>query len=83
MYVDGLVLRLLNTVQIGAFRWNKLHIDDLDAVHFEIIPLLIGFFTYKIASIVEVGMTAYTDLSGPSRPPPKSVEITTKKDESA
>mmetsp|Transcript_7655 Transcript_7655/g.28191 ORF Transcript_7655/g.28191 Transcript_7655/m.28191 type:complete len:319 (-) Transcript_7655:140-1096(-) len=49
---------------MGAFRWNKLHVDDVDAMHFEILQLLLGFFTYKIASVVEVGATVYADLSG-------------------
>ncbi|KAK6919187.1 hypothetical protein RJ641_017609 [Dillenia turbinata] len=34
-------------------RWNEILVPDYGFMHFELIPMLVGFFTYKIATFIQ------------------------------
>ncbi|KAJ7543311.1 hypothetical protein O6H91_09G032700 [Diphasiastrum complanatum] len=35
-------------------RWNEILVPEYGAVHLQLIPMLVGFFTYKLATVIEV-----------------------------
>lgn len=47
-------------------RWNQLYADQF-GVHLELLPVLVGFFTYKIAIVGRQGLQLLQDLSAPSK----------------
>lgn len=34
-------------------RWNEILVPDFGYMHLELIPMLVGFFTYKIATFIQ------------------------------
>lgn len=44
-------------------RWNEIIAPEYNVLHLQLIPMLIGFFTYKAATVVEVFRDLYQPLS--------------------
>ncbi|KAG9446792.1 hypothetical protein H6P81_012920 [Aristolochia fimbriata] len=45
-------------------RWNGILVPDFGFMHLDLIPMLVGFFTYKIATFVQAVEEAVTPLTG-------------------
>ncbi|KAL2483427.1 ATP synthase protein I related [Forsythia ovata] len=45
-------------------RWNGILVPDYGFMHLELIPMLVGFFTYKIATFTQALEEAITVISG-------------------
>lgn len=48
-------------------RWNTLAADSA-GLHLELMPMLLGFLTYKGAVLAKGAQDLFADLSGSSRP---------------
>ncbi|CAI5506044.1 unnamed protein product [Closterium sp. Naga37s-1] len=60
---------LVPVVLVMTFnRWNEILVPQYGAVPLELIPMLVGFFTYKAATITQ----ALQDMLAPLAPPPSS-----------
>ncbi|KAJ0637089.1 hypothetical protein HanOQP8_Chr17g0669661 [Helianthus annuus] len=44
-------------------RWNGIVVPEYGLMHLELIPMLVGFFTYKIATFSQAIEAAFTVVS--------------------
>ncbi|KAI4325154.1 hypothetical protein MLD38_030575 [Melastoma candidum] len=62
--------RLLVPVVLVMFynRWNGILVPEYGAMHLELVPMLIGFFTYKIATFVQAIEEALSGITRKTQP---------------